>query len=74
MIRSICEKLHLRPSDIWDPSTELAPLARLHLDYLTLIGRSELGSKTMHPDKARKYMEELERQKKIRKSQAQQNR
>ena len=62
----------MRPADIWDQDFELTPLERIYLDYFTLTCRSELGSKTMSPEKAKKYMEGLERQKTLSKFKEQQ--
>ena len=74
MIRFICERIHIRPADIWDQDEELSPLERIYLDYYTLTCRSELGSKTISPNKAKKYLEAIERQKTIQRFKEQQKR
>jgi len=72
LIRFICERIHVRPADIWDQDSELTPLERIYIDYYTLTCRSELGSKTMSPEKAKQYMDSLERQKTLLKFKEQQ--
>ena len=47
MIRVVCERFGLRPSDLLDEYQDLSLMERIYLDFLVATARSEEGSKTM---------------------------
>ncbi len=47
MIRVVCERFGLRPSDLLDEYRDLSLMERIYLDFLVATARSEEGSKTM---------------------------
>ena len=48
MIRVVCERFGLRPSDLLDEYQDLSLMERIYLDLLVATARSEEGSKTMN--------------------------
>ena len=47
MIRVVCERFGLRPSDLLDEYRDLSLMERIYLDILVATARSEEGSKTV---------------------------
>jgi len=48
LIRVVCERFGLRPSDLLDEYQDLSLMERIYLDLLVATARSEEGSKTMN--------------------------
>ena len=60
MIRVVCERFGLRPSDLLDEYQDLSLMERIYLDLLVATARSEEGSKTMNSVELQAHLARVE--------------
>ena len=60
MIRVVCERFGLRPSDLLDEYQDLSLMERIYLDLLVATARSEEGSKTMNSAELQAHLARVE--------------
>jgi len=60
LIRVVCERFGLRPSDLLDEYQDLSLMERLYLDFLVATARSEEGSKTMNSEELQEHLRRVE--------------